>query len=118
MCYLQHYHNVLYYKCKEETMNNTEKAVKIITSALKHDIEEDYADWYIESWSEMLRAFGIDSEDMKDEVFYILNHSDLNELAFTDDCEIVDSTAKHGFTTYRSLMAKVRKALGKELGWN
>lgn len=99
-------------------MTNTEKAVKIITSVLRNDIEEDYADWGIESWSEMLKAFGIDSEDMKDEVFYILNHSDLDELAFTDDCEIMDSTVKSGITTYRSLMAKVRKALGKELGWN
>jgi hypothetical protein len=100
-------------------MTKTEHAVKIIANELINDIQENYSDWGIESWGEMLNAFGLDSADMKTEVYYILNHSDLDPFAFTDDCEIIDETMPSGgIVSYRSLMNRVRSEMKKRLGWN
>lgn len=111
------YETVAYCKRREDNemkeTTNTEKAVQIIVSDIRKTIDEDYSDWGIESWKEMLHAFGMDNgAEFKDEVFYILTHSDIDGLAFTDDCEIMDATVPSGITSYRGLMARVRHALG------
>lgn len=93
-------------------MTNLEIAKKLIIEDIRNDLNGYYSNWGIESWKEYLDATGRDSGDIKEDVYYILSHSE--ELkgidTFTDDCEIIDGDE---IISYRSLMNEVRK----ELGW-
>lgn len=88
-------------------MTVKEKAVKVIADYLQETIKEDYNDWGIESWGEMLRAFGLDSEDMKEEINSVLTD---NKLMFTDEYEL---ETEDGFVTYRQLVTSIKKELKK-----
>ncbi len=93
-------------------MTNTEKAVNAIVAEIRNDLDGYYSDWDISSWKELLRAYGHDSASMKEDVYYILGHTDgFDPMLCTDDCEIFDDTVPGGITSYRQLIAKVRKAL-------
>lgn len=69
-------------------MKKFETAIQVVANDLRNTIKEDHNDLDIESWSEMLNAFGLDSSDIKEEIRYILNkyENDNNiSLILTDD---------------------------------
>lgn len=94
-------------------MTNFEKAVEIVSTDLLGDIK-DYRDngYEIDSWSDMLDAFGQTSSDLKDDVRYVLveaSNDGTIAACFDDDLMIED---EDGTTkTYRQLTSAVRKVL-------
>lgn len=93
-------------------MKNFNKAVSIIVEDIKRDLNGYYKAWDIQTWSELLDAYGIDTSEMKDNIRYTLitatNNGDI-ECFFTDDLEIIneDGSTK----TYRQLTNAVRRRL-------
>lgn len=92
-------------------MTKFELAVKVIVDNIKEELE-NYKEWEIENWSDMLNAFGFDSNDMRQEIeYYLESYSDANErtnLYLTVDHEL---EIENGFITYRQLTNAVRKEL-------
>ena len=69
-------------------MKQFETAIQVVANDLRNTIKEDHNDLDIESWSEMLNAFGLDSSDIKEEIRYILNkYENYNNISLilTDD---------------------------------
>ena len=94
-------------------MKTLERAVEIIVEDIRTDVEGYYQDWEIENWQEYLDATGRDSADFKEDVYYMLSHSEINGtgfMRFTDDCEIIEDDGT--VVSYRQLMNQVRKAMG------
>lgn len=93
-------------------------AVNILCNDYLNTINEDYQGWNITSWSEMIDAFGQDSDDIKDDVWYTLSHfqtenSVSNQLMIYElDNGIYDGET---FISYRSLMGAVRSKMNKKL---
>lgn len=91
-------------------MTNLEKAVQIIANDYKTTLQNDYSDWDIHSWSDMVEAFGQDSKDIKEDVIYTLRGAD---IYLNDDCELEE---QDGTTiSYRKLMNEVRKEMKKRV---
>ena len=91
-------------------MTNLEKAVQIIVNDYKTTLQNDYSDWDIHSWSDMVEAFGQDSKDIKEDVIYTLRGAD---IYLNDDCELEE---QDGTTiSYRKLMNEVRKEMKKRV---
>lgn len=97
---------------KEKDMTNLELAVRILADYYENTINEDYSDWGIESWSEMVKAFGQDSDDVMEDVNSILDdyctENNTQSVMLTADFEIEEAD---GFVSYRKLMNEVRKEL-------
>lgn len=93
-------------------MTNLELAVRILADYYENTINEDYSDWGIESWSEMVKAFGQDSDDVMEDVNSILDdyctENNTQSVRLTADFEIEETD---GFVSYRKLMNEVRKEL-------
>lgn len=93
-------------------MTNLELAVRILADEYENTINEDYEDWSIESWSEMVKAFGQDSDDVMEDVNSILDdyckENNTQSVMLTADFEIEEAD---GFVSYRKLMSEVRKEL-------
>ena len=49
-------------------MTNLENAVKILADDYERTIKNEYCDWDINSWSDMVEAFGQDSRGVKEDV--------------------------------------------------
>ena len=91
-------------------MTNLEKAVQIIVNDYKITLQNDYSDWDINSWSEMIEAFGQDSRGVKEDVIYVLMGAN---IYLNDDCELEE---QDGTTiSYRKLMNEVRKEMKKRV---
>jgi hypothetical protein len=87
-------------------MTNLEKAVQIIVNDYKTTLQNDYSDWDINSWSDMIEAFGQDSRGVKEDVIYVLMGAN---IYLNDDCELEE---QDGTTiSYRKLMNEVRKEM-------
>ena len=87
-------------------MTNLEKAVQIIVNDYKTTLQNDYSDWNINSWSDMIEAFGQDSRGVKEDVIYVLMGAN---IYLNDDCELEE---QDGTTiSYRKLMNEVRKEM-------
>lgn len=87
-------------------MTNLEKAVQIIVNDYKTTLQNDYSDWDIDSWSDMIEAFGQDSRGVKEDVIYVLMGAN---IYLNDDCELEE---QDGTTiSYRKLMNEVRKEM-------
>lgn len=87
-------------------MKNLEKAVQIIVNDYKTTLQNDYSDWDINSWSDMIEAFGQDSRGVKEDVIYVLMGAN---IYLNDDCELEE---QDGTTiSYRKLMNEVRKEM-------
>ena len=68
--------------------------------------KNDYSDWDINSWSDMIEAFGQDSRGVKEDVIYVLMGAN---IYLNDDCELEE---QDGTTiSYRKLMNEVRKEM-------
>lgn len=92
-------------------MTNFEKAVQILANDYEKAINEDYSDWDIESWSDMVDAFGQNSQQLKEDVIYTL-HNENHLIAWCDEDAkefIVDGTDE--VINYRKLMNAVRKEM-------
>lgn len=93
-------------------MTNLELAVRILADYYENTINEDYSDWGIESWSEMVKAFGQDGDDVMEDVNSILDdyckENNTKSVMLTADFEIEEAD---GFVSYRELMNEVRKEL-------
>lgn len=93
-------------------MTNLQIAVKVISDYLQQELSDDYyKDDDIKNWSEMLEAFGWDSEDAKEEIRMVLwDYANENNVDcdLNDDDEIEDND---GFTSYRKLTSEIRKEL-------
>lgn len=90
-------------------MTNFEKATEIVVAEIKRDAEFMNVDWdYVDDWGKLLDWFGQDSSDMKNDILYTLNKSELSASVF-DDCSIEDSDGS--IKTYRQLTNAVRKQL-------
>ena len=87
-------------------MTNLEKAVQIIVNDYKATLQNDYSDWDIHSWSDMVEAFGQDSRGVKEDVIYTLRGAD---IYLNDDCELEEQDGT--IISYRKLMNEVRKEL-------
>lgn len=87
-------------------MTNIEKAVQIIVNDYKATLQSDYSDWDIRSWSDMIEAFGQDSQDVKEDVVYTLKEAD---IFLNDDFELEEQDGS--LVTYRKLMNAVRKEM-------
>lgn len=87
-------------------MTNLENAVRIIVNDYKSTLQNDYSDWDIHSWSDMIGAFGQDSKGVKEDVIYTLKEAD---IFFNDDCEFEEQDGS--VITYRKLMNVVRKEM-------
>lgn len=87
-------------------MTNLEKAVQIIVNDYKTTLQNDYSDWDINSWSDMIEAFGQDSRGVKEDVIYVLMGAN---IYLNDDCELEE---QDGTTiSYIKLMNEVRKEM-------
>lgn len=87
-------------------MTNLEKALQIIVNDYKTTLQNDYSDWDINSWSDMIEAFGQDSRGVKEDVIYVLMGAN---IYLNDDCELEE---QDGTTiSYRKLMNEVRKEM-------
>ena len=92
-------------------MTKFQLAVKVIVDNIKEELE-NYEDWEIDNWDDMLRAFGFDSTDMRKEIeYYLESYTDENntDLSLTIDHELEDENGN--FITYRQLTNAVRKEL-------
>ena len=92
-------------------MENFELAVNIIVNDYEKTINEDYQDWGIESWNDMLQAFGQDSQEIKEDVIYTL-HNEHKLISWCDEDAkefIVNGTNET--INYRKLMNSVRKEM-------
>ena len=90
-------------------MTNFEKAVEIAVAEIKRDAGFMNVDWdYVDDWGKLLDWFGQDSSDMKDDILYTLNKSELSVSVF-DDCSIEDSDGS--IKSYRQLTNAIRKQL-------
>lgn len=88
-------------------MTNTEKVIEIVVNAINEELDG----YEVENWKELLRYLGLDTEEFKDE--FVIGYTEGSEWWFVgDDGSVLDDTVKGGVTTYRQLMAKVRKSLG------
>ena len=94
-------------------MKKQELALKVVVDSFKEYLTEHYEDWGIESWQDMIQAFGwTDSKDVKDEIFYILNqYSNENnvDLLFDDDSELELENGE--MLSYRKFLNMVKKDL-------
>lgn len=90
-------------------MTNFDKAVEISVAEIKRDAEFCNVDWeWVDDWSKLLDWFGQNSEEMKEDVLYILNRSELSFSVFDDgSIENEDGSIK----TYRQLTNAIRKEL-------
>ena len=94
-------------------MKYLELAIKIIAKEFKNDIETTYEDAGIENWSEMLRAFGWDSQDAKEEIADILeDYANKNkvDVRLTTDYEFIDNDE---IISYRKFVNILKKELFK-----
>ena len=116
------YNNMLYCICskkeihkkKEEVhkMKKFELAVKIIVDEQEKELTGYYQDWGIETWADMLEAYGQDSQDFKEDVIYMLNdYSNENNvnLYLNDSNELEDEEGN--FISYRKIINAVRKEM-------
>lgn len=87
-------------------MTNLENAVQIIVNDYKATLQSDYSDWDIHSWSDMIEAFGQDSQDVKEDVVYTLKEAD---IFLNDDFGLEEQDGS--VVTYRKLMNAVRKEM-------
>lgn len=92
-----------------------ELVVEILVKDLQEDLNGHYKNWEIESWSEMLNAFGQDSKDCKEDLIYILdsyaNDNNIFPLVFDDgSLEDTDGT----IVSYRKIVNLVKKELFKK----
>lgn len=93
-------------------MTRFELAVKVLVDDYKKEINDYYSDWEIESWSELLNAFGQSSADAKEDVMYILmrHENETGEkVALNDLGELEEEDGN--IISYRKLMNAVRKQL-------
>lgn len=96
-------------------MNKFELATKLVVEDIKEDLNGYYKDCGIRTWTEYLEETGCDSQDVKDNVYYVLNrYSNENNvyLYFNDSNEL--ELEDGSILTYRKLMNKVRKELKAE----
>lgn len=87
-------------------MTNLENAVQIIVNDYKTTLQSDYSGWDIHSWSDMIGAFGQDSQDVKEDVVYTLKEAD---IFLNDDFGLEEQDGS--VVTYRKLMNAVRKEM-------
>ena len=87
-------------------MTNLENAVQIIVNDYKAALQNDYSDWDIHSWADMIEAFGQDSKGVKEDVIYTLKEAN---IFLNDDCELEEQDGS--VVTYRKLMNAVRKEM-------
>lgn len=97
-------------------MTKLELAMKIVVDDVKEAINDYYSDWEISSWSEMLEAFGQESKDFKEDVYYLLSSysNDNNVDLFLNDeyeLELEDGS----FISYRKLSNLIRKELKEKV---
>ena len=91
-------------------MTNLQTAVQIIVNDYKATLQEDYSDWDIHSWSDMIDAFGQDSRGVKEDVIYVLMGA---KIYLNDDCELEEQDGT--IISYRKLMNEVRKEMKKRV---
>ncbi len=93
-------------------MTNLEIAVKVVADYLQEQLDDDYyKDDEISSWGEMLKCFGWDSEDVKEEIKTVLWDYAIENNVYCDlngDNEIEDAD---GFTPYKKLVNDIRKEM-------
>lgn len=94
-------------------MTNFEKATELVTKEIMSDLRSfrEYEEGDVTNWQEMLDWFGIDSSEMKENIYWMLKEAANNgeiEWFFTDALEIEDNGS---FKTYRQLTNAVRKQL-------
>ena len=87
-------------------MTNLENAVKILADDYERTIKNEYCDWDINSWSDMIEAFGQDSQGIKEDVIYTLREE---SIFLNDDCELEEQDGT--VVSYRKLMNAVRKEM-------
>lgn len=87
-------------------MTNLENAVEIIVNDYENTLQNDYSDWDIHSWSDMIEASGQDSQDVKEDVVYTLKEAD---IFLNDDFGLEEQDGS--VVTYRKLMNAVRKEM-------
>lgn len=87
-------------------MTNLEKAVKVLVYDYEMAIKDEYYNWNINSWSDMIEAFGQDSKDVKEDVIYTLRGANIY-LNDNGELEEQDGT----IISYRKLMNEVRKEM-------
>lgn len=93
-------------------MKKFELAVKIIVDEQEKELTGYYQDWGIETWADMLEAYGQDSQDFKEDVIYMLNdYSNENNvnLYLNDSNELEDEEGN--FISYRKIINAVRKEM-------
>lgn len=92
-------------------MTNKELAIKVVAEDILKSIEEDYQE--VESYAEYVQCvYWGDTEEMKEEVLYVLLHDEKTKNIVNDECEIEDG---NNFISYRSLMASVRNKVNAYL---
>lgn len=87
-------------------MTNLENAVRIIVNDYKTTLQNDYSDWDIHSWSDMIEAFGQGSKGVKEDVIYTLKEAG---IFLNDDFGLEEQDGS--VITYRKLMNAVRKEM-------
>lgn len=89
------------------------KCVQTLADDYEKTIWEDYRTWDIESWSEMVMAFGQTAKEMKDDVIYTLGHEEhLISEWYVEESPTYLCVHYHDETiNYRKLMNAVRKEL-------
>lgn len=87
-------------------MTNLEKAVNVLVYDYEMAIKGEYYNWNINSWSDMVEAFGQDSQGVKEDVIYTLREAN---IFLNDDCELEEQDGT--VVSYRKLMNAVRKEM-------
>lgn len=95
-------------------MTNLETAARIAAKNIRDDVQ-----WYgsnleeTSNWKELIELFGIDSSEMKEEVYYSLRtyYSETGKWSVTDDCSIIEDNGS--VSTYRQLVNAIKKELWK-----
>lgn len=93
-------------------MTRSETMVNLIVNDVKNTINDYYSDWEIESWGEMLNAFGQTSADFKADAEYTIHkYFDENNIDWyvNDDLEI--ETEEGELISYRKWIGIVRKEI-------
>ena len=90
-----------------------EKAVKIITDDFKQEIADDAYYSNIENYSEMVKVFGWDSTDLKEEVKYILLHSEASDYVNDEKTLTLAGDSWDDDVAYKDYMKLVRKEMNR-----
>lgn len=99
-------------------MTHLEKALDIVVTDIRRDLDGYYRDWDITSWAQYLEDSGRTSADFKEDVLYMFIDHDNTEYDatgktpaqwWTDDGEIV--TEDGHIISYRKFMNMVRKQI-------